>query len=49
MKHQKPTVNHVPRDSLWEIFMPSDNASVLHIFAPPIDHGRSSNFCKFRV
>ncbi len=37
MKHENPTVNHVLHDPLWEIFMPSANASALHIIAPPTD------------
>lgn len=35
MKHENPTVNHVLHDPLWEIFMPSANASAFHIIAPP--------------
>ena len=35
MKHENPTVNYVPRDPLWDIFMSRANASALHIIAPP--------------
>lgn len=36
MKHENPTVNYVPRNPLWDIFMSRANASALHIIAPPI-------------
>ena len=35
MKHENPTVNYVPRNQLWDIFMSRANASALHIIAPP--------------
>ena len=35
MKHENPTVNYVPRNPLWDIFMSRANASALHIIAPP--------------
>ena len=37
MKHENPTVNYVPRNPLWDIFMSRANASALHIIAPPTD------------
>lgn len=37
MKHENPTVNYVPRNPLWDIFMSRANASALHIIAPPPD------------
>ncbi len=36
MKHENPTVNYVPSDSLWDIFMSRANASALHIIVPPV-------------
>ena len=35
MKHENPTVNYVPRNPLWDIFMSMANASALHIVTPP--------------
>ena len=35
MKHENPTVNYVPRNPLWDIFMPRANASALHIITLP--------------
>ncbi len=37
MKHENSTVNYVPRNPLWDIFMSRANASALHIIAPPPD------------
>ena len=38
MKHENPTVNYVPRNPLWDIFMSRANASALHIITRPLSH-----------